>query len=404
MFTKLSEVKVLRDPIHGYVHIDLQVIWELLNTKEFQRLRRIRQLGGAFAVYHTAMHTRFEHSLGVYEIVRRMVVEIEDLNHSLTEYEKVCVMVAGLLHDVGHFPYSHAFESIVNCNHEEFTQRILLEDTQIHSILMQHHPSLAKDVCDIINHSHPNKILTQIISSQLDADRMDYLLRDSYFTGTKYGQFDLERLLRTIRVKQEQLVIKESGMHTVEDYIMARYHMYWQVYLHPVARSFEVMLQCFFARLKDVYLYQPEVLKGITMFDVFLQEGTISVEDHFLFDEHACNYGIMCLRKVSDPILADLAKALLDRKLFGYVDANKETMAYYKKCLEEAGYDSRYYLRYDQASKKPYQPYIGSDIYILVNKQIQELSQTSNIVSAIVKAEVKKESLLFGPKELLQGF
>ena len=135
MFAKTSEVKVLRDPVHGYVHIDLQVVWDIVNSSWFQRLRRIRQLGGAYVVYHCAEHTRFSHSLGVYEIVRRMVTEVPDIVNALNEYDKVTIMLAGLLHDIGHGPYSHAFEAVTGTSHEVFTCRIIEENTEITKIL-----------------------------------------------------------------------------------------------------------------------------------------------------------------------------------------------------------------------------------------------------------------------------
>ena len=142
MFEKLNEVKVLRDPIHGYIHVDLKVIWDCINSREVQRLKRIRQLGGAFQIYHTAEHSRFTHSLGVYEIARRMVEEISDLRETLSEEEKITVMAAGLLHDLGHGPFSHAFESVTLAKHEEMTRRIILEDTEVHRALVDCSPSI----------------------------------------------------------------------------------------------------------------------------------------------------------------------------------------------------------------------------------------------------------------------
>ena len=215
MFARLDEVKVLRDPLFGYIHIDLQVVWDVLNSAWFQRLRRIRQLGGAFVTYHCAEHSRFSHSLGVYEIVRRMVTEVPDLAEALDEKEKVTVMLAGLLHDIGHGPYSHAFEGVTSTSHETFTCRIIEEDTEITHILEKACPGLSKDVADVIRHEAKNPILTQLISSQLDADRFDYLMRDAYFTGTKYGEFDMERILRTLRVHDDRVVVKESGVYAV---------------------------------------------------------------------------------------------------------------------------------------------------------------------------------------------
>ena len=227
---RLDETKVLKDPVHSYIHIHYEVIWNCLDSKEFQRLRRIRQLGGDFQVYPTAEHSRFSHSLGVYEIVRRMVTEVKTLCAELTEYEKVCVMLAGLLHDVGHGPFSHAFEHVTNHSHEEYTVKIILGNTELNSILRAVSKKMPEDIVSIIQHTHENDILNQIVSGQLDADRMDYLLRDSYFTATSYGQFDLERILRTIRVRKTSegrkvIVVKHTGIHSVEDYIMARYQM-----------------------------------------------------------------------------------------------------------------------------------------------------------------------------------
>ena len=193
MFKKTNELKVMRDPVHGYIHVEYQVIWDCINAKEFQRLRRIHQLGGTYEVYHTAEHSRFAHSLGVYEVTRRMVEEVSGLKE-LSEEDKVTVMCAALLHDLGHGPFSHAFESITPVAHEIYTQRVILEDTEIHKILLQVSEDFPEKVASIINYTHPNELLNQIISGQLDADRMDYLLRDAYFTGTSYGNFDLEIL------------------------------------------------------------------------------------------------------------------------------------------------------------------------------------------------------------------
>lgn len=407
MYRLLDEVKVLRDPIHGYVHIELEVVWNCINAKEFQRLRRIKQLGGAFQVYHTAEHSRFGHSLGVYEIIRRMISEVDDLSSSLSEYEKITCMLAGLLHDIGHGPYSHAFESVTNKNHEQFTIEIITGDSEINRCLKEVDSNLPNDVASIINHTHPNNLLSQLISSQLDADRMDYLLRDAYFTGTKYGEFDLERLLRTIRVKDSMLVIKESGIHSVEDYIMARYHMYWQVYYHPTARSFEVMLNSIFKRLAYLYHNEPEVLKDIKVFDAFLSGEDVSIKDHFILDENACTYGFSLLCFCEDKIVSDLAKRLLNRNLFGYLNINtKSDINKMEEEVIDAGFDPTYYLRVDEASQRPYDPYKlnkESGIWILMNNgKVQELSDASVIVSSLIHGEVKEDPKMYFPKEIIR--
>lgn len=407
MFERWNETKVMRDPIHEYIRVDLKIIWDCINAKEFQRLRRIHQLGGTFQVYHSAEHSRFSHSLGVYEIVRRMVSEIDELRKNLSEYDKVTVMLAALLHDTGHGPFSHAFEAICSTNHEEFTKRILLEKSELNQIMSSVDEKIPNDVASIIDHTHPNQLLVQLVSGQLDADRMDYLLRDAYFTGTKYGEFDLERMLRTLRIKEGKVVVKESGIHTVEDYIMARYHMYWQVYYHPVARSFESVLVSLFRRLKWLSQNDPQQITDYPMFMPFLQDKTISIREHYLLDEPACYYGFSCMAQSTDPILKDLSNRLMNRKLFEFSPFTQAKQAEDKKALvARKGFDPDYYFFTDQAQQKPYQPYQSIDnslIWVLMNDgEIEELSEASVIVNALVHGKNKTEALYFYPKEIME--
>ncbi len=405
MFERTEEVKVMRDPIHGYIHVHYKVIWDCINAREFQRLRRIHQLGGDFQVYHTAEHTRFSHSLGVYEIVRRMVEEIEELSRSLSEYEKCAAMLAGLLHDLGHGPFSHAFEAVSDCHHEQFTQRILLEDSEIHRILSAADVRLPQDVADIIGYRYKNDLLNQLVSGQLDADRMDYLLRDAYFTGTSYGTFDMERILRTIRIQDAHLAVKESGIHSVEDYIMARYHMYWQVYLHPVARSYEIMIALLFERMKTLWKQKPSFFAGLEMFTPFLSGERVAIEALFRLDEAAALYGFALLTQRSDPILRDLAARVLDRRLFAYTQEEADTYAKICPIAKANGYDPQYYVHRDHVTQKPYSPYKGrqgTHVIWIVDEQgtLSELSEKSAIVSALVDAKVKEQHLVYYPAEL----
>lgn len=403
MLAKTIERKVLRDPIHGYIHVDLQVVWDCINAKEVQRLRRIHQLGGDFQVYHTAEHSRFSHSLGVYEIVRRMVSEVYELHSELSEYEKATVMLAGLLHDIGHGPFSHAFESISLLKHEEYTKKIILEDSQIHRILAKADPNLPNDVASIIAYEHPNFILNQLVSGQLDADRMDYLLRDAYFTGTSYGNFDLERIIRTLQVVDHKIVVKESGIHSVEDYIMARYHMYWQVYLHPVARSYEGLLTACFQRMKDIYPSQPELLKKVTMFHPFLSDIPASIHDLHNLDEAATFYGFALLQTCGDVILEDIARRILERDLFEYETYHKEAdVTRIEKQVMTLGYHPDYYMFQDKATQKPYSPYKmqadAHNIWIHCDDDsVKELSTVSDIVRAICNTKMKEDCKIYFP-------
>ena len=401
---RLDETKVLKDPVHSYIHIHYEVIWNCLDSKEFQRLRRIRQLGGDFQVYPTAEHSRFSHSLGVYEIVRRMVTEVKSLCVELTEYEKVCVMLAGLLHDVGHGPFSHAFENITNHSHEEYTAKIILGNTELNAILRAVSEKLPQDIVSIIQHTHENDILNQIVSGQLDADRMDYLLRDSYFTATSYGQFDLERILRTMRVRKTNdgrkvIVVKHTGIHSVEDYIMARYQMYWQVYYHPVARSYEAVFIQLFNRLKDIFKGDKDYFEDMKVLVPFLEESEVSVDEYFKLDENSLLYCCALIQDKEDKVAADLARRLQNRNLFEYVDYNEENLAQIRNMLKENNLDERYYLRIENVEASVYSPYKGRKILIeKLNGDIVALEKASTIVESITKGQTKKEGTIFFPR------
>lgn len=400
MFQTLDEVKVLRDPVHGYIHVEYEVVWDVINSAWFQRLRRIRQLGGAFVVYHCAEHTRFEHSLGVYEIVRRMVTEVPDLQRELNEKEKVTVELAGLLHDIGHGPYSHAFEAVTNTSHEVYTCRIIEENTEITKILENACAGLSKDVADVIRHDSANPILSQLISSQLDADRFDYLIRDAYFTGTKYGEFDMERILRTLRVEDGRLVVKESGVYAVENYIMARYHMYWQVYYHPVARSYECILHMAFKRLKDLGTRKKDPAV-IPLFIPIIKGGEIPLTTYFELDEYSCAYGFAQLVHHHDPILADLARRIRDRDLFEYADSTPAFNRRKRAALKKAGYDLNYYWGRDEVEQNPYKPYSGEfsgSVWVrMKDGSTRELSNASNIVYSLIHGPKNDDNKVFFP-------
>jgi HD superfamily phosphohydrolase len=405
MFESLPEIKVMRDPIHEYIHVDKKVIWECINSPEFQRLRRIHQLGPAMYVYHSAEHSRFSHCLGVYEITRRMIDEVIQ-QENLSEFDRISVMCAALLHDLGHGPFSHSFEQLTNIKHEDFSVSLLQSDSTVHDILKQAHPDLPQSVIDIIKHSHKNPLLSQLISGQLDADRMDYLLRDAYFSGTSYGKFDLERMFRTMRVVEDKLVIKLSGVHTVEDYIMARYHMYWQVYYHPVSRSVEAILHGFFKRLTFLYNQDSKSIQGLELFIPFLNKQPISNKDFLALDEPSFLHLLKVAMNHPDEILSDFAERVINRRLFEYVDVEDEAhVDSIKKRLQDLGYDLNYYLYFATSSKTPYYPYAlkeESMIWVVDEKmRLFELSEASTIVKAITLGKEKEENKMFFPKECL---
>ena len=402
---EMNEKRVLRDAIHDYIHVDHLVIWHLINSQEMQRLRRVKQLGGTYQVFQSAEHSRFVHSLGVYQVVRRML-ETECLDNELNDYDKLCVMCAGLLHDIGHGPFSHSFEGVFKEDHENITVRMILEDSEVHNILITVHEDLPTDIAAIIQHTHKNQILIQMVSSQLDADRMDYLLRDSYMTGTTYGQFDMSRILRTMRICDGKIVYKESGVQAIENYILARYHMYWQVYYHPTARSYEHLLQSVFQRVKDLFSEGYSYKTDLKYLLPFLYDE-LTVDDFTRLDEAVVLYYFREFMNEDDFILKDLSARFLNRKLFKYKQLrNQEELDDIKHISSSLGYDPRYYIISDNQKQVPYLHYGESgelsEIEILSpSGELSPLPSKSEIVSAILNSNLyKSDKKVFFPKEI----
>lgn len=402
----MKEEKVFKDPVHQYIYIQDEVIWRLINSKEFQRLRRIRQLGTSFLTFHGAEHSRFSHSLGVYEITRNIISQFKR-NHyeDFPQEEKLLCLCAALLHDIGHGPFSHSIEQVFGFNHEDWTCRMLQGDTEVNSILSNVHPDFPNHVSNVISKNYPKEVVISLVTSQLDADRMDYLLRDAYFTGVNYGKFDLERILRVLRPYKGHIVVKESGMHAVEDYLMSRYQMYWQVYFHPVTRSAELLLNKIFSRAR--YLY----LEGYTfnfMLDPLekLLSQNLSIADYYQLDESLMQSMMMSWTKEKDPILADLCERFLNRRLFKYVtvDSEVEQEQIYnviERSAIDRGFDPQYYLGIDSPSELSYDIYEPGEhnslpILLLNGKdELAEISEQSDIVRSLAKMRQGKHRIYF---------
>ena len=407
---KLNETKVFKDPVHKYVHVRDRVIWDLIGTKEFQRLRRIKQLGTTFFTFHGAEHSRFTHSLGVYEIIRRMIDDVFDGRPDWNAEDRLLCLCAALLHDVGHGPFSHSFEKVFELNHEKFTQAIIVGDTEIHDVLSRVDHEFPQKVADVIAKTSTNKLAISMISSQIDADRMDYLLRDAYFTGVKYGNFDMERILRVMRPFNNQVVIKYSGMHAVEHYIMSRYQMYWQVYFHPVTRSAEVILTKILHRAKALHeQYYTFKYHPVHFYSLF--EGEVTVEDYLKLDENVMYYYFQVWQEEEDAILSDLCRRFMNRNLFKCVDFTEKhglnNWVELNSLFKKIGLDPEYYLVVDSTSDLPYDFYRAGEeeerlpiLLLMPNGELRELSRESDIVEAIT-GKKRTDQKLFYPHDLL---
>ncbi|WP_187385738.1 HD domain-containing protein [Gorillibacterium timonense] len=408
---RLQEEKVFKDPVHRYIYVQDTLIWDLINSREFQRLRRIRQLGTSYLTFHGAEHSRFSHSLGVYEIVRRILSQFERSGFGdLSEEERLVCLCAALLHDVGHAPFSHSMEKIFGEHHEAWSCRIILGDTEIHQILSRVAEGFPEQVAGVICKTHPNPVAISLIASQLDADRMDYLLRDAYCTGVNYGTFDLDRILRVLRPLKSGVVVKESGMHAVEDYLMSRYQMYWQIYFHPVTRSAEIVLTKILNRAKTLYedgyafAFMVEPIRR-------LLEGKLSVEDYLRLDEALMQAAFSQWMEEKDPILADLCERFLNRRLFRYVPAEDISGFLFEQLRAELaaiGWDPDYYLEIDFPSDLPYDVYRPGQedekrpiLLLGPDGELEEISRRSEIVRSISGIHSGQNQLYY-PAELLQ--
>lgn len=411
---KLEE-KVFRDPVYGYVHVFDKLIWDLIQTKEVQRLRRIKQLGGTYMVFHTAEHSRFSHSLGVYEMARKIIRALMYCGTVLEEEERLLVLSAALLHDLGHGPFSHSFESVFNVRHELFTERIIMEDTEVNQVLESYQKGFATKVRDVINKTYENPLVINIISSQLDADRLDYLLRDAYFTGAPYGEIDVERILRTMRVVNNKIVYKVSGMHAIEDYLMSRYQMYWQVYLHSTGRSFDLVIQNMLRRVRELVLSGYQFRHPIgALADLFL-EKELSVETYLKFDDATISHYASLFVEEEDEILSDFADRFIHRRLLKemhYVpnDEVNKNLIKIGEYMSILGINPTYYLITDHSVKTPYDYYghktncLPDCIELLMRDgSIKEISEVSTIIKGIIAVKPKQEYKIYFPLDLIKA-
>ncbi|OLZ10534.1 HD domain-containing protein [Sulfobacillus thermosulfidooxidans] len=404
----LDEEKVFKDPVHGYIYVNDPLIWDLINTKEMQRLRRIRQLGTSYVTYPGGEHSRFSHSLGVYEVIRQIVQSFARNAYEWpTEYNQL-VMVAGLLHDIGHAPFSHALEKVIGLRHEIWGERIILEPTtEVHQVLAQIDPELPSQVASVINKTHPQKLVVSLVSGQLDADRLDYLMRDSIFTGVDYGKFDLARIIRVMRPLGGRIVVKRSGLHTVEAYLLARYFMYWQVYFHPVSRSAEVILKAILKRVKDLVAGgQEPPMPHPALAELFTQ--SLRLDSYFALDDTVLFNAFNVWQDSSDPILKDLCRRFLNRHLFTYMEYPDHDMDTYQKLrvqVQSHGYDPAYYLAVDETGTVYYDYYLGAEnsedkdsalfLWDDDEKALIEMSRLSKPVNAIAREKQVIRRLYF---------
>jgi len=420
------------DPIHGFINIsEYPVIEELVESKYFQRLRRLAQLGMTSAVYPNATHTRFAHCLGVMQvflilfdsITRREEGEITDKKE-----KRMIGAVAALLHDLGHGPFSHASEGILDkkfgkFEHEKMTAEIISK-TEVADILKKHSIE-PQSVCDLLQHqvSRDWRLISQLISSQLDADRLDYLVRDSYFTGVNYGKIDIHRIANTLQIWHgkdkdpfnDTAIISSKGIGAIEDYILGRYLMYQGVYFHKLSRCMEFLLANVFKRAAELPDSDTHLSRVI---DVKVKT---TPEMLYKMDDNNCISLFHEWTESKDPILKDLSRRILQRDKLAsetifrkkYTKLGAVKLGQLPEIVVKANFPKDYYYIEDNYEKSAYDVYspvksedegftpIGHIMTPDENGNLHEISSHSKVIHTLSDDEVKSIRIFF-PIEVSQ--
>jgi HD superfamily phosphohydrolase len=375
--------KVFRDPIHNLIAFEDtpcdRLLLDLINCREVQRLRRIKQLGLAELVFPGANHSRYAHSLGVLHTARLFLDQLERYSDRPYPVEqRTLLLAAALLHDIGHGPFSHAFEQVTGQPHETFTRAIIQSEwSEVHQRLRAFDPDFParlalffdEDVGDGERLGELPAYFAPIVAGQLDADRCDYLLRDSHATGTNYGNYDLAWMLGQLRPDPEgkRFYLTRKGLSAAETYLFARFHMYRTVYFHKTSRAAEVMLKQLFRRVKELLATRGTIPAVCSpLIEAFTKQMSLT---RFLdFDDHTVTEFLKECARSDDPLLVELASGLLNRRLYKALDVTgridpheaaqiKEFDARVRERMRQRGMDPRYSWVEDSASDMPYEPY-----------------------------------------------
>ena len=330
--------KIINDPIYGFVTLPDDLVHDLINHPIFQRLRRIKQLGLTNLVYPGALHTRFHHAIGAMYLMTEALQVLKSKDIKITDEESRAAIVAILLHDVGHGPFSHALEhTIVKGIHHEDISAMLMDEL---NKAFKGKLSLA---IKIFKNEHPKKFLHQLVSSQLDMDRLDYLNRDSFFTGVSEGVVSSDRIIKMLNVKDGNLVVEAKGIYSVESFLIARRLMYWQVYLHKTVLSAEKLLVNVLKRAKELSLAGEDLFAtpALSLFlkNNFSKKDFVSkpelLQQFVLLDDYDMMASVKVWMNHKDIVLSTLCKNIIDRNLYKIELQNKNFTPAYKNQIQE---------------------------------------------------------------------
>lgn len=371
----MNKRKVLNDPVHGFIKIPFDIIFDIIEHPYFQRLRRIKQLGLTDYVYPGALHTRFHHALGAFHLMQKAIFTLRQKGVTISEKEEKAALIAILLHDIGHAPFSHTLEHCLlhNVSHEYmsllFMQKLNKEFNGQLSLAIE-----------IFKNKYHRKFFYQLIAGQLDVDRLDYLTRDSFFTGVSEGIVNHNRIIDMMTVRNGELVIEKKGIYSIEKFLVSRRIMYWQVYLHKTALCAEEMLIQVLERAKEL-IAQGVVLEASAPLYFFLQRAInktdfetneVALQNYALIDDVDVFAAVKSWINHSDKVLAFLCKSLINRKLF-------------KIKIKDKAIDKSFIIKQKENLKAKYQ---------LSNEEVEHLVIVNKLTSYLYKAETNKINIL----------
>ena len=395
-----SSRKIINDPVYGFVTLDHPVLLSIVAHPWYQRLRRINQMAFAHLVYPGAVHTRLHHSLGAYHLMCSAVIELQRKGFPISEEEALGVKIAILLHDVGHGPFSHALENVLirGVHHEQLSLEIM-------KVLNKDLEGQLELGIQIFTGAYPKRFLHQLVSGQLDMDRMDYLTRDSFFTGVSEGVIGYDRILKMLMVHEGALMVEEKAIYSIEKFLVARRLMYWQVYLHKTVVSAEKMLVRILERARQLVLLGVPVPACSPVLDFFLQHSGKTLDVNANLDKFCLldDFDVMGTIKIwmfhSDTVLSLLSRSLIDRHLLKvrfqatpfegeYVEeVRKRVAARLDVSIEEA----RYFVFTGEAVNTTYNPMDEKINILFRDGSVKDISEVDNaLIRQTLASTVKK--------------
>jgi len=380
----MNKRKIFNDPVYGFISIPYDIVFDIIEHPYFQRLRRIQQLGLSSLVYPGATHSRFHHSLGAMHLMYKSLEVLKSKGQAISEEESKAAVLAILMHDLGHGPFSHALEGIiVKGVHHEHISMLLMQQ------LKHEFGEIIDTAIQIFSNNYPKKFLHQLVSGQLDMDRMDYLNRDSFYTGVSEGVIGYDRIINMLDVHDDNIVVEEKGIYSIEKFLVARRLMYWQVYLHKTSLVADVMLKNAVSRARKLNLTQDRISENLAFFlsnDITEDEFHRNLDKFTALDDNDIIQALKNWMYCDDEILKTLAKSIVNRKLFKieFLEEAQINEKYEKLKQEYSEEEMQYLVKKGTAENNAYNP-SKDNIYIKFKdetiKEITDITEQWNIRS-----------------------